>query len=193
MINFQYFRKIEFFTHFIFCLRASISKEKLVITFVWKTVWFLKLCNKSTTGFSCTWFSLVCFITHSPTDGTIIYCSLFIPTTFIAVPFSKEIDKCCILHTVTSVHLFKQRIFKNRKKSISIHTNDLQLSVLSIFTHSYTHSELWYQGPFMLAVSSCSASWEWACIFELLFQQERERRKRFSLSLSLYHFLSLLC
>ena len=43
-----------------------------------------------------------------------------------------------------------------------------------IFTHSCAHSEmkkLWYQGHSVLAVFNCSASWEWACVFESLFQQ----------------------
>ena len=36
-----------------------------------------------------------------------------------------------------------------------------------IFTHSCTRSEmkeLWYQGSFVLTVSSCSASWECTCV-----------------------------
>ena len=31
--------------------------------------------------------------------------------------------------------------------------------------------ELWYQGRYVLAVSSYSASWEWAYVFESLFDQ----------------------
>ena len=46
----------------------------------------------------------------------------------------------------------------------------LPLLFYPFFTHSCVRSEmkgLWYQGPFVLAVSSCSAS----CVFKSLFDQ----------------------